>query len=204
MLSACVSEALALVLWKWNSEGEKVGLWDWCDVCWDHEEAEAANSNVQEEEQGGFDHVEPHAWCVEPEEGADGHPNHGVDDEEEAVVFVADLVEGGGAQDVEHEEPEDTDDYDGFAEFLEDNSSAEEDIPVQCDVDVKKSKDDLGESAVIGVELFVGGLEDNAEGRRVVLHDEGVVKWELGGGNDSEALGDMVVVCGELVTSFVM
>lgn len=204
MLAGCILEALPLVLWKWNGEGEKVGLWGWCDVCWHDEEAKAAESDVEKEEQGGFNHVEAHAWCMEPEEGANGHSYDGMDDEEEAVVLLADLVEGGGAQDVEHEEPEDTDDYNGLAEFLEDNASAEEDIPVQSDMDVKKSKDDLGESAVIRVELFVGGLEYNAKWRVAVLHDEGVVKWELGGGNNSEALRDMVVVCGELVTSFIM
>lgn len=141
---------------------------------------------------------------MEPEEGTNGHSYDGVDGEEEPVVFIPDLIQGRRAEDVEHQESQNANDDNGLAQFLEDYACAEEDVPVQSDVDVKKSKDDLGESAVVRIELFVGGLEDNAEGRVAVLHDEGVVKWELGSSNDSEALGDMVVVYGELVTSFMM
>ena len=204
MLAGCILEALPLVLWKWNGEGEEVGLGDWCDVCWHDEEVKAADSDVEEEEQGGFDHVETHAWCMEPEEGTNGHTYHGVDDEEEAVIFIPDLIQGRRAQNIEHQEAQNTNDDNRFAQFLQDYAGAEEDVPVKSDVDVKQSKDDLGESAVVRVKLFVGGLEDDAEGRVAVLHDEGVVKWELGSGNDSKALGEMVVVYGELVTSFIM
>lgn len=204
MLACCILEALSLVLRKWNGEGEEVGLGDWSNVSWGDEEAETTDADVEEEEQGSFDHVETHTWCVKPEEGADGHSYHGVNDEEEAVVFIPDLIQRRRAQNIEHQEAQNTNNDNGFAQFLQDYAGAEEDVPVQSDVDVKKPKDDLGESAVVRVELFVGGLEDNAEGRVAVLHDEGVVKWKLGSGYDSEALGDMVVVYGELTTSFIM
>lgn len=138
---------------------------------------------------------------MKPEEGAYGRSYHGVKDEEEAVVFIPDLIQRCRAQNIEHQEAQNTNNDNGFAQFLQDYAGAEEDVPVQSHVDVKKSKDDFGEGAVVRVEFFVGGLENNAEGRVAVLHDEGVVKWKLGSGDDSEALGDMVVVDGELVTS---
>ncbi len=172
-----------------NGEGEEVCVWDGCDVRGDDQESGASDADIQNEEGYGFDDIRSQTRSVEPQYGDDGDADNHMEYEEDAVIPGADLVQRGCTEDVEHEEGEHADQDDGLGEFFEYDATLDKGVPVQAHVEVEEPEDYAAEGAVVRVVSFVGGAEEEGDGTKVVPHDQGVMKRELGGGNYAEAFG---------------